>query len=74
MVLRPDRLSVIIELLFISKQILRNIRSRIFRPRRSQGTFCGLYQGYTNVFISEVTGLHFLHFFFTYILSSESAL
>ena len=39
--LRPDRLSVITELLFhISKQIFRNIRSGIFRTWRSQDTFC----------------------------------
>ena len=39
MALRPDRLLVVIELLFILKQILRNIRSRIVRSRRSEDTF-----------------------------------
>ena len=52
MALHPDHLSVITKLLFhFSKQILRNIRSRIFRTRRSQDT---------TYLVSEVNVLHFI--------------
>ena len=55
MALRPDRLSVIKELLVhIVKRIFRNIRLRIFRTRHFQDTFCWLCQRHTNVFSIRV--------------------
>ena len=73
MALRPDRLSVIIELLFISKLILRNIRSRIFRTKRSQDTFCWLYQRNTSINEFSTRG-HCITFHYHVHTSSDSAL
>ena len=72
MALPSDRLPVIIELLYISKLILRNICLRIFRTKLSQDTFSLLYQGYITVF--SIRGHCTITFHYHVHTSSDSAL